>query len=46
MPIQGKVGSLYTDESNETAFFPKTVTKAITDENNVRLDVLLGNMAT
>ena len=46
MPIEGKLGSLYVDKEQTQPLFPRTKTKAITDDNNIRLDITLDSLKT
>ena len=46
MPIEGKLGSLYTDKEQTQPLFPRTKTKAITDDDNIRLDITLDSLKT
>lgn len=43
MSITGKVKTLFTDKTKTEALFPHTKVKAISDDNNVGLNVLLDN---
>lgn len=46
MPIEGKLGSLYVDKEQTQPLFPRTKTKAITDDDNIRLDIILDSLKT
>lgn len=46
MPIEGKLGSLYVDKEQTQPLFPRTKTKAITDDDNIRLDITLDSLKT
>lgn len=46
MPIEGKLGSLYTDKEQTQPLFPRTKTKAVTDDDNIRLDIILDSLKT
>lgn len=45
MSISGEIKSLYLDREENTALFPRTKTKAVSDDNGVGLDVLLDGKA-
>lgn len=42
--IEGKVKTLFEDKEHEQAIFPRTKTSAISDENNVGLDVIIDEL--
>ena len=46
MPIEGKLGSLYVNKEQTQPLFPRTKTKAITDDDNIRLDITLDSLKT
>ena len=46
MAITGKIKTLFEDAANTIAIFPRTKTKAITDDSGTGLDALLSNINT
>ena len=44
MPIEGTINSLYLDYEQTKPLFPRTKTKAISDENGVGLDATLSKI--
>lgn len=46
MSISGEIKSLYLDREENTALFPRTKTKAVSDDRGVNLDVLLEDKAS
>ena len=45
MAITGEIKSLYLDRNEEIALFPRTKTRAISDDNGIGLDTLLEHLA-
>lgn len=46
MSITGKIKTLFSDPAKTQALFPRTKVKAISDDNNVSLEILLGEKVT
>ena len=46
MPINGEIKSLYLDRNETTALFPRTKTKAVSNDKGVSLEALLDEKAT
>lgn len=46
MALEGRLTSLFEDKEHGHPLFPRTKTKAITDDNNIRLDIKLANIET
>ena len=43
MSITGKIKTLFADSAKTEALFPRTKTSAVSDDNNIGLNVLLNN---
>lgn len=46
MAINGEIKTFYSDSDNENIVFPRTITKAISDENGIQLDEKIENLET
>lgn len=46
MAINGEIKTFYSDSDNENVVFPRTITKAISDESGIQLDEKIDSLET